>query len=190
MRRGGVQKLVGILRKSAKTHPAQFLFTKLIVTICWNYASLFTAKYNEQPWEPLANCDLLQCYDRDGNQCKIFKILSERSSFKVWNSFGVFCADNCYGNPWEKFTPCDGDHMRNLEDLMGNLIGSKNLASCFILWWWKQTTTCKNTTNRNHFLNLDPKISVVVEPEPWSGRFLPSAKPTNPFLIWQWSSRP
>ena len=29
----------------------------------------------EQPWEPLANCDLLQCYDRDGNQCKIFKIL-------------------------------------------------------------------------------------------------------------------
>ena len=31
--------------------------------------------------------------------------------------------------PWEEFTPCDGDHMRNLEDLMGNLIGSKNLAT-------------------------------------------------------------
>ena len=56
-----------------------------------------------------------------------------------------------------------------------------------LLWRWKQT---KNTTNRDHFLNPDPKISVVVEPEPWSGRFLPSAKPTNPFLIWQWSSRP
>ena len=65
--------------------------------------------------------------------------------------------------------------MRNLEDLMGNLIGSKNLAtgkqrelpvfgrSSLAM---KTNNKMQKTTNRDHFLNLDPKISVVVEPEP------------------------
>ena len=65
VRRDGVQKSVGKLVKSAKTHPAHFLFTKSIVTICSNYPQLFGAKSNEQPWEPFANCDVSQHYGKD-----------------------------------------------------------------------------------------------------------------------------
>ena len=39
-----------------------------------------------------------------------------------------FFGANCNGNSWEEFTPYDGDHMRNCENLMGNLIGSKNMV--------------------------------------------------------------
>ena len=93
----------------------------------------------------------------------------------VWRAtkfWGVvfWCGSNCNGVSWEEFTPCDGDHMRNWEYLMRNLINSKT-------WPGKKG---------GHFLFSEPKpkISTVVDPWPWIGRFLLAAKPTNPILAY------
>ena len=58
------------------------------------------------------------------------------------------CGANCNGNSWEKFTPYDADHMRNCENLMGNLIGSKNMV--------------RSRGGDFLFSESNPKISTVV----------------------------
>ena len=45
-------------------------------------------------WQIVIYCSVMTETETNAKYSKY----SERSSFKVWNSFGVFCADNCDGN--------------------------------------------------------------------------------------------
>ena len=76
---------------------------------------------------------------------------------------------NCDGKWWEEFTPCDADHVGICENLLGNLICSKNLDQLY---------------TGGHFLFLKgrPKISTLLLISwPWSsGSFLLGARPPIP----------
>ena len=92
---------------------------------------------------------------------------------------------NCDGKWWEEFTPCDADHMGICENLLGNLICSKNLDQLYtgghflflkgrpkistlllISWPWSSGPSCWEQDHQSHpplftFTNPSPALLVL-----------------------------
>ena len=92
---------------------------------------------------------------------------------------------NCDGKWWEEFTPCDADHVGICENLLGNLICSKNLDQLYtgghflflkgrpkistlllISWPWSSGPSCWEQDHQSHpplftFTNPSPALLVL-----------------------------